>query len=68
MAVYDILTCEEVAAELRLSSERVRQFCRHERIGKRLGGRWVIHRSELDQFKKIPREPGRPAESKRKSA
>lgn len=67
------VTVSEAAAELDLSTARVRQLIgsgqlRAEQVNARL---WVIARSVLDEFKSIDRTPGlhvdkRPAQAKRK--
>ena len=57
---YSILSCEEAAKRLRISRRRMAQFCKEGRVGKRLGGRWVIQEAELEQFQKQPRRVGRP--------
>ncbi len=52
------MTVDEAAKELGLTPQRVRQFCREERLGQRVGQQWVITREELEEFKKKPRLPG----------
>ncbi|MBX3057459.1 MAG: helix-turn-helix domain-containing protein [Anaerolineae bacterium] len=54
----ELMTVDEAAAELELTPQRVRQFCRDGRLGRRVGRQWVITREELESFKKIPREAG----------
>jgi len=61
MPAYAILTCAEAAERLRVSPRRVAKLCSQGRLGKRLGGRWVIQEAELEQFRKQPRTPGRPS-------
>ena len=63
MRSYNILTSEETAARLQVSTERVRQFCREGRLGKRLGDRWMISETELRKFERQPRPTGRPRSS-----
>ena len=63
MSSLSLLSCDEAAVELGVTSIRVRQFCQEGRIGQKVGGRWVIPRDELEQFVKIPRETGRPKTS-----
>lgn len=60
MPAYNVMTVREAALRLGISSVRVRQLCGEGRLGKRLGGRWIIQESELEQFRKLPRLPGRP--------
>jgi excisionase family DNA binding protein len=55
----ELLTCKEAAQVLGVTPVRVRQFCQEGRLGQKLGDRWVIPKSELHQFKKIPRNSGR---------
>lgn len=54
------MTVDEVAVELELTPQRVREFCQQGRLGRRVGRQWVITREELDAFKELPRPPGRP--------
>lgn len=54
------MTVEQAAEELNLTPQRVRIFCREGRLGRRVGRTWIITRKELEEFKKIPRPPGRP--------
>lgn len=63
MPAYNVLTPEEAAKRLRVSPERVRQFCRENRLGKRLGDRWVISEADLQAFMRRPRPTGRPRAS-----
>jgi excisionase family DNA binding protein len=60
MNINDMLTIEDVARELNLSTRRVRQFCQEGRLGRRLGWQWVITRDELEEFKPQYRPCGRP--------
>jgi len=61
MSTLNLLSCEEAARELKVTADRVRQFCREGRLGQRVGERWVIPADELKQFQKIPRDTGRPS-------
>jgi excisionase family DNA binding protein len=63
MSTLALVTPAEAAEILGVSPGRVRQFCREGRIGQEFDGRWVIPRDELDQFAKLPRKHGRPAQS-----
>ncbi len=71
MPAYNVLTVEEAAHRLGVSPERVRQFCRENRLGKRLGdperGRWVISEIDLRRFMRQPRPNGRPPNGRKKS-
>lgn len=55
----ELLTVEEVAAELGLTEGRVRQICRAGRLGEKVGTTWVITRPALEAFKKLDRPHGR---------
>lgn len=54
------MTAEEAADFLGLSAERVRVFCQQGRLGKKISGVWVITSTELQEFQKQRRGPGRP--------
>jgi excisionase family DNA binding protein len=55
------LTVAEAADELGLTERRVTRLCQQRRLGERVGGKiWLIHEPQLDEFKRIPRRPGRP--------
>jgi excisionase family DNA binding protein len=56
----EFLSVEEAAAELGLTSRRVRQICEQGTIGQRVGGVWIIERRELEKFKRLDRPRGRP--------
>jgi excisionase family DNA binding protein len=60
MPAYSILSVDDVAERLKVSSRFVRRLCQTGRIGKALGGRYVISEDELREFKKNRRGPGRP--------
>ena len=55
-----IVPVSTAAYELNVSVRRVQQFCEEGRLGSKVNGNPVITRAELDAFKEIPREPGRP--------
>ena len=60
MALSDsVFTVPMAAAYLEVSERRVRQFCKDNRLGERVGKRWLIPKSDLVAFKKIPRETGK---------
>lgn len=55
------MTVDEVATELGITPQRVREHCRKGRLGKLWQRRWVITREELEAFKEgYPGKPGRP--------
>jgi len=60
MSTLPLMTPEEAANYIGVSSVRIRQFCTEGRIGQKVGERWVISEDELRQFAKIPRQTGRP--------
>lgn len=53
----------QAAVELNVSEERVRKLCQQGRFGRKIAGVWIITRSELDEYKRGRRGPGRPRES-----
>jgi excisionase family DNA binding protein len=56
----ELLTVQEVAKELGRSEKRVREYCREGRLGHKVGRQWIITRTELEAFKKVPRIHGAP--------
>ncbi|MAU01483.1 MAG: hypothetical protein CL608_30450 [Anaerolineaceae bacterium] len=56
----ELLSVKEVAGELGVSENRVREYCQEGRLGEKVGRQWVITREELEAFKKIPRKRGAP--------
>jgi len=62
MTSLPLVNCEQAAKYLGLSSVRVRQFCLEGRLGQKVGNQYIISRDELEQFAKIPRDPGRKPE------
>lgn len=56
----ELLSVKEVAEELGVSENRVREYCQEGRLGEKVGRQWVITRAALDEFKKIPRKRGAP--------
>jgi Helix-turn-helix domain len=46
----DWIGIEEAAEIARRSSERVRQWCRSGKLGRRVGGKWMMGRGELEEF------------------
>ena len=55
-----LYSVSQAARLLRLSERRVAQFCQAQRLGQRVGGRYIITGEELARFAKQPRKPGRP--------
>lgn len=47
------------AKKLGVSAERVRQFCRADRLGTKILGVWMIEKQQLADFAKIERRDGR---------
>lgn len=59
--IPDLFTSDEAAEYLGLDRSLIARYCRQGRLAGRKAGRdWVITKSALDAFKKIPREPGNP--------
>ena len=56
----EILTVAQVAKELDITGNTVRQYCQAGRLGRKIGRQWLITREELDTFKEQRRPPGRP--------
>jgi excisionase family DNA binding protein len=56
----DILTVPQVAKELGITENTVRQYCQAGRLGQKIGRQWLITRHELETFKEQRRPPGRP--------
>jgi excisionase family DNA binding protein len=57
----DYLTTLQAAQILGLTQERVLAFIKDGRLkAEHIGRAWVILRSDLEEFKKQPRIPGRP--------
>lgn len=56
----DLLTPKQAAEILGLSLSRVHKLAAAGRLGFKVGGRVLITRSELAEFKKLPRPVGNP--------
>jgi hypothetical protein len=56
----DVLKRKEVADELGLSPERIKDFIAEGRLGVRVGSQHLISRRQLTEFKANPRTTGRP--------
>ena len=52
------LTTREAAKLLGISQSRVVQFCREDRLGRKIGRNWAITRAQLERFRGIERKPG----------
>lgn len=60
----DLVTVEEVANELGITRQRVYEYCRAGRLGRRWGKRWVITREDFERFRATyTGRPGRPPET-----
>lgn len=75
MAIDRLYSTAEAAEKLGITESLVRRYCRHGRIGTRIGKVWVISADEIRLFKQIDRQPGNPnfggrdgSEKPRKSA
>lgn len=60
-----LLSTKETALRLGVTERWVRLMCQLKRIGKRVGGRWVIGENELQALKRNRRPRGRPKKSRR---
>ncbi len=62
MAIGNYLTTEDVANELGVTTGRVRQFVMRNRLKpvEKIGQVLFFTREEVDKFREIPRNPGRP--------
>lgn len=56
------MTADDVAEELGITPQRVREFCRQGRLGRKIGRQWIISREDFERFVRedYPRKPGRP--------
>lgn len=63
----ELLSVDQVAEELELSTNTVRVFCQQGRIGTKVGNQWIITRAELEAFKATPRPVGRPSKGEEES-
>lgn len=61
MSTMNVLTTAQAARKLGVCEQRVRKLCAEGRIGQKVADRWIIPADELEQFKRIPRNPGKPA-------
>lgn len=48
----DYYTPAEAAPLLGIEPRMVRRWCQRNQIGQKIGGRYLIHRSEIDKFSK----------------
>lgn len=59
--ISNIFTSAEAAHYLNIDQSLVCRYCRDGRlIGEKVGRDWIIRKSALDEFKRVPREPGNP--------
>jgi excisionase family DNA binding protein len=57
----DFVTIPQAAVALGVSDSRVRVFVEENRIGyEKIGDRYLIPKAEIERFKSIPRQTGRP--------
>ena len=61
----DLLSTRQAAAILNLSTRRVRQLCEGKRIGRKVGGAYVMTRRELAAFATIKRPCGNHSRSRK---
>lgn len=55
------MTIRDIADELGITPQRVREYCRAGKLGTLWQRRWVITRDEFNEFKKTyTGQPGRP--------
>ena len=55
-----LLDVTQAAEYLKVSPQRIRQFCGAGRLGQKVGNQWIITESELEEFAQKPRPPGVP--------
>lgn len=60
----DLLTPAAAAAELGITPRLMRRYCEQGRLGQKIGGRYLISREDLDEFKQVPRKVGNPHKPK----
>ena len=57
-----MMTTKQVAAELSIQPRSVKQLCQRGILkADKIGRDWLISQEELDHYKTIRRQPGRPA-------
>ena len=64
MSTLDLLSPEEAAIVVGVSTRRIHQFCKEGRLGQRVGGVYVIPRKDAVKFAKKPRPTGQPGHRK----
>ena len=55
---FEHVSVPQAAYILTLNPRRVREFCEDDRLGRRVGNRWMIGVEELIQFAEVPRPVG----------
>ncbi len=56
----ELLTVDQAAKVLGIDACLVRRYCRLERMGQQMGGRWMISMEDIERFQAIPRKRGNP--------
>ena len=56
----NLFSVPQAAERLGVTESLVRRWCRAGKLGVKVGGRWIVTESELEQFAAVPRHPGRP--------
>ena len=56
--MIEYLTTAQAAEVLKLTPDRVAQFCQEGLLGRKIGRNWAITRAQLERFRKIARKPG----------
>jgi len=56
--MIEYLTTAQAAEVLKLTPDRVAQFCQQGRLGRKIGRNWAITRTDLERFRRIKRKPG----------
>ena len=69
MSNFNLLSIAEAAAEAKkrkqsLSARRLQALCKQQRLGQKVGSRYVIDAAELRSFLAKPRSSGRPKKPK----
>ena len=58
--IENLIDTKEAAERLGVCLRRVQQFCESGRLGKFIGGRYLITADEVEKFAKVPRPAGNP--------
>lgn len=54
----DYLTPQQAAPLLDLEPRMVQRWCQRGKLGQKIGGRYLIHKDEIDKFKETKPSPG----------